>query len=115
MPGIDRDITQYYILTKEEYKLMKQKLRRLRLEYTQFVKEDIKKYHIRNSIFNKPIDHLPNSITFLSLSQKFNLPVDYLPSSIQYLFFGYRFNQRIDYLPPSLLLLLFLLLLFNGY
>ena len=42
MPGIDRDITQYYIPTKEGCKPVKQMLRRLRPEWAQLVKEDIK-------------------------------------------------------------------------
>ena len=43
MPGIDRDIAQYYIPTKEGCKPVKQKLRRLRPEWAQLVKEDIAK------------------------------------------------------------------------
>ena len=43
MPGIDRDIAQHYILTKEWCKSVKQKLRRLRPEWAQLVKEDINK------------------------------------------------------------------------
>ena len=43
MPGIDRDIAQHYIPTKEECKPVKQKMRRLRLEWAQLVKKDIEK------------------------------------------------------------------------
>ena len=43
IPDIDRDIGQHYIPTKEGNKLVKQKLRRLRPEWAQLVKEDIKK------------------------------------------------------------------------
>ena len=44
MPGIDRDIAQHYIPTREECKPVKYKLRRLRPEWTQLVKEDIEKH-----------------------------------------------------------------------
>ena len=43
MPGINRDIAQHYIPTKERCKLVKQKLRRLKPEWAQLVKEDIEK------------------------------------------------------------------------
>ena len=43
MPSIDRDIAQHYIPTKEGCNPVKHKLRKLRLEWAQLVKEDIEK------------------------------------------------------------------------
>lgn len=43
MPGIHRDITQHYIPTKEGCKPIKHKLKRLRPEWAQLVKENIEK------------------------------------------------------------------------
>ena len=56
MPGINMDITQHYIPTKEGHKPVKQKLRRLRLEWAQLVKEDIEK-HIKAK-FLELVDYL---------------------------------------------------------
>ena len=43
MPGIDKDIAQHYIPTREGHKPVKQKLQRLRLKWAQLIKEDIEK------------------------------------------------------------------------
>ena len=43
MPDIDRNIAQHYITIKERCKPVTQKLRRLRLEWAQLVKENIEK------------------------------------------------------------------------
>ena len=44
MLDIDQDIEQYYIPTREGWKPVKYKLRRLRLEWAQLLKEDIAKH-----------------------------------------------------------------------
>ena len=44
MLGINRDVAQYYIPTKEGHKPVKQKLRSLRPEWAQLIKEDIENY-----------------------------------------------------------------------
>ena len=60
MPNIDRDIGQHYIPTKERCIPIKQKLRRLGLEWTQLVKEDIEK-HIKAKFVDYP-EWLPNVV-----------------------------------------------------
>ena len=40
MPGLDRDIAEHHILTYQESKLVKQKLRRLRLEGIEKIREE---------------------------------------------------------------------------
>jgi hypothetical protein len=55
------------------------------------------------STFNKPIDHLPSSLTHLVLSFFFQQPNDNLPASLLYLTLGRKYNKPIDKLPPSLL------------
>jgi len=45
-----------------------------------------------------PVDHLPPSLTYLAVD-KFNHPVDYLPSSLVTLKFMFDFNHAVDYLP----------------
>lgn len=52
--------------------------------------------------FNKPIGHLPLSITHLTFGEQFNKEVIELPQSITHLSFGKQFNQPVDTLPSSL-------------
>ena len=78
-------------------------------------------------MFNKPVDHLPPSLTHLifgisyskisdldyenirpSLCGKFNEKVDHLPPSLTHLFFlAENFNQPVENLPPNLTHLVF--------
>ena len=53
--------------------------------------------------FNKPIDHLPVSLTHLTLGENFNQPIDHLPESLTHLILGKKFNQPIDNLPIGLI------------
>ena len=55
--------------------------------------------------FNQPVDNLPDSLTHLEFGNKFNKPVDHLPEGLQYLQFGYSFNQSVENLPKSLKIL----------
>ena len=48
------------------------------------------------SLFNQPVNNLPDSITHLTFGRHFNQPVNYLPNSITYLTFGEYFNQPVD-------------------
>ena len=41
MPGLDRDITEHHIPTHPKAKLVKKKLRRLRLEWKEKIREEI--------------------------------------------------------------------------
>ena len=43
MPGLDRDIAEHHILTYPEARLVKQKLRRLRPEWIEKIREEIAK------------------------------------------------------------------------
>lgn len=53
------------------------------------------------SLFNRPINNLPNSIIDLRLGCFFNQIIKKFPESIKYLKFGCEFNQPIDNLPNS--------------
>jgi hypothetical protein len=54
--------------------------------------------------FNKPVDYLPSSLIYLSITDsRFNQPIDHLPSSLTQILLGSHFNQPIDYLHDSLL------------
>lgn len=57
--------------------------------------------------FDKPIDHLPNTLTQLNLNSRFNQPIDHLPQSLLYLELGDSFNHSVNHLPPSLTFLEF--------
>jgi len=63
------------------------------------------KYITFGYCFNQPINNLPSSIIYLSLCGNFNKNVDNLPSSIIYLILGCNFNQCIDNLPNSVIYL----------
>lgn len=56
----------------------------------------------KSSIFNKPIDYLPDSLKSIRFGKLFNQSIDYLPSSLKQIELGYNFNQPIDYLPFGL-------------
>ena len=56
MPGLDRDITEHHIPTYPEAKLVKQKLRRLRPEWTKKIREEIAKQIQAN--FLEVVDYL---------------------------------------------------------
>ena len=43
MPGLDRDIIEHHILTYPKARLVKQKLRRLRPEWVENIREEIAK------------------------------------------------------------------------
>ena len=78
MPGIDKDITQHYIPTKEGHKLVKQKLQWLRPEWAQLVKDDIEK-HIKAK-FLKVVDYLEwlaNMVLLPKKDGKVRIYVDY--------------------------------------
>ena len=49
--------------------------------------------------FDKPVDHLPPSLTHLSFGYSFNRQVNNLPSSLKHLAFGEAFDQSVDHLP----------------
>ena len=51
------------------------------------------------STFDKPVDHLPPSLTHLSFGHSFNRQVNNLPSSLKHLAFGEAFDQSVDHLP----------------
>lgn len=55
------------------------------------------------SIFDSPLDHLPESLIELNLGNNFDQSVDKLPENLLYLNFGYMFNKNVDKLPKSLL------------
>lgn len=54
------------------------------------------------SVFNQPINHLPPSLIYLSLSEMFNQPIDNLPSTLTHLTLRRFFNHSINNLPSSL-------------
>ncbi len=54
------------------------------------------------SIFNQPIDNLPNTITHLILGTNFDKPIDNLPNTIIHLTLDHSFNQAIDNLPNTI-------------
>ncbi len=60
-------------------------------------------HNYRQSIFNQPINNLPNSITYLTLGYKFNQLINNLPNSITHLTVGHDFNQPIDNLPNTII------------
>ena len=59
------------------------------------------------SIFNKPIDNLPQHIILIIFGYSFNHPVDNLPNKLIHLEFGNWFNHSVDNLPNSLIYLEF--------
>ena len=54
------------------------------------------------TMFNKPVDNLPESLTHLEFGDHFNQPVDNLPSGLTHLEYGNCFNQPVDNLPKSI-------------
>lgn len=48
------------------------------------------------------VDHLPPNITHLELGGYFDNNIDYLPPNITHLILGNYFRHNIDYLPPKL-------------
>ena len=56
MPGLDRDIAEHHILTYPEARPVKQKLRRLRPEWTEKIREEIAKQI--QAIFLEVVDYL---------------------------------------------------------
>jgi hypothetical protein len=57
----------------------------------------------KESVFNKPINYLPSSLTHLNLGLHFNQPINNLPNNLEYLILEEsNFNQPIDNLPNSL-------------
>ena len=61
-----------------------------------------------NSDFDKKVDSLPSSLTYLSMfnADDFNQTIDNLPNSLTHLKLGHGFNQSITNLPFSLKTLL---------
>ena len=59
-----------------------------------FEEDYSKKQH---SLFNQPVNNLPDSITHLTFGRHFNQPVNYLPNSITHLTFGCEFNQSVGH------------------
>jgi hypothetical protein len=62
---------------------------------------------LKISIFNQPLDNLPNSLIDLYLGFAFSYPVDNLPNGLKYLRLGHAFNHPIDNLPINLTHLIF--------
>src|SRR5207245_621169 len=59
--------------------------------------------HIKfTSLFNQPIDNLPDSLISLIFGNSFNQPIDNLPNSLQYLTFGCNFRYSFKILPKNL-------------
>ena len=56
----------------------------------------------KNSIFNKEVNNLPNTLTHLTFGWDFNQSVDNLPNSITHLTLGRKFNLPINNLPNNL-------------
>jgi hypothetical protein len=54
------------------------------------------------SIFNKPVDNLPEKLTHLTFGFNFNQSVDNLPENLTYLSFIGYFNKLVDNLPKNL-------------
>lgn len=52
--------------------------------------------------FNQLINHLPQSLVYLSLGETFNQSIDALPPKLAYLRVGYGFRQKMLALPSSL-------------
>ncbi len=60
--------------------------------------------YYKRSIFNKPINNLPNSITHLILGWNFNQPINNLPITITHLILSLNYNNKIDYFSNSLII-----------
>ncbi len=60
----------------------------------------------KGSIFNLPLNNLPNTIKKIFLGYSFNTQLDNLPSSLELLKLGCCYNQSLDYLPESLNILI---------
>ncbi|XP_050222409.1 uncharacterized protein LOC126672502 [Mercurialis annua] len=78
MPGIDRDIAQYYIPTHDHVKPVKQKLRRMKPEWAQKVKNEVEK-QIKEG-FLEVIDYpewLANIVLVPKKNGKVRMCVDY--------------------------------------
>ncbi len=58
----------------------------------------------KQSIFNQPIDNLPNSISHLTLGRYFNQPIINLPNSITNLTLSLKYNKKINYFSDSLII-----------
>jgi hypothetical protein len=57
--------------------------------------------------FNKQVDNLPESLTYLTFNYEFNKKVDNLPKTLINLTFGEYFNKKVNNLPENLTLLTF--------
>ena len=58
---------------------------------------------IDSHLFGHPLDHLPPHLLTLKVVASFNMPLDHLPSSLTYLTLASPvFNNPLDNLPPSL-------------
>jgi len=56
----------------------------------------------QHSIFNQPVDNLPNRLKCVTLGHSFNQKVDNSPKTLTHLTFGYNFNQEVDNLPSNM-------------
>ena len=83
---------------KNKYNLLTMSL----LEYYEPVTRTLTLPHNFNECINK--DNLPNDVLIITFEKYslFNQPVNSLPNSITHLTFGYNFNQRADNLPYNL-------------
>jgi hypothetical protein len=61
----------------------------------------------RFSEFNKQLNTLPDSITFIKFGSLFNQEINNLPKNLKTLIFGYEFNQSVALLPKTLTTLTF--------
>jgi len=60
-----------------------------------------------NSVFNKSVDNLPETLKTICFGYSFNQPVDNLPFLLEWIEFGFSFNQRVDMLPNTIKYLVF--------
>ena len=78
MPGIDTDIVQYCILIDPTMKLVKQKLRRMKPEWTLKIKEEVEKQY--NARFLRMVNYLEwlvNMVPILKKDGKVRMCVDF--------------------------------------
>lgn len=54
------------------------------------------------SMYNQPLDNLPNTLYYLQLSYRFHQNIDHLPASLRYLKIEGIYNKPVDHLPAGL-------------
>lgn len=74
--------------------------------YVDYLPAMLKRLEVKDTdngeYFNKHIDHLPPTLTHLSLGHNFCKRIDNLPSSLKYLRLGWGYRKPIDHLPALL-------------